>query len=37
MGRLPVDNNQPYGISSADSTQPLHALAGAILLEQGDE
>jgi hypothetical protein len=26
MGRLPADNNQPYGISSADSTQPLHAL-----------
>ena len=26
MGRLPTHHNQPYGISSADSTQPLHAL-----------
>jgi hypothetical protein len=27
MGYLPADHNQPYGISSADSTQLLHALA----------
>ncbi len=26
MGRLPADHNHPNGISSADSTQPLHAL-----------
>ncbi len=27
MGRLPANHNQPYGISSADSMHPLHALA----------
>jgi hypothetical protein len=26
MGCLPADHNQLYGISSVDSTQPLHAL-----------
>jgi hypothetical protein len=26
MGHLPADHNQPYGNTSADSTQPLYPL-----------